>query len=117
MNTSHFLPRQKRLFLSEVTQNFIPISMIVSEHWMAHTLQQRYLKNTQQHIEIDRAGYLKMCLHVVSLTICCSHISWRAGKDRLTMEQYWKQHLMRDLKFLLGSIIWRMLAMLLPHTI
>src|SRR5438034_2890425 len=38
-------------------------------YWMVHTLQQRYPMKTQQHIEIERAGYLKMYLHVASLTI------------------------------------------------
>ena len=69
LNTSNFLLRPKHVLVSQATRSSIPILMIVLAHWMAHTLQQRYPMKTQQHIEIEKAGYLKMYLHIASLTI------------------------------------------------
>src|SRR5216117_939390 len=74
LSTLNFLLPPKHVLVSQVTPSSIPISMIVLAHWMIHTLQQRYPMKIQQHIEIERAGYLKMYLHVASSTIYYSLI-------------------------------------------
>lgn len=82
---------------------------------MARTSQLRFLATTQQHIGIVRAGYLKMFLHVASLTILYLPMFTLVGKDQLMMEQFWKQRLMQASTFLLINIILQMQVTPLHH--